>query len=611
MTFSALLLTLLAAAPPAAPASELELPADTVAARLWNAETWSELLARDEALTFGRTSAETARARLADQELVGADRAATLLAVGAGGDVSARPLLRTFARESASTVRQGAILGLGELGPGDEAFLSELARDSDEGVARAALVALVLTGSSQGRRSVQDVARSPDPDRSAWARDALGFVDRRSAGPYDGADAYLELRWRAARRYGFVEGQSWETQLVEGLCASEEFLDGVVLQEAVRLATPGVRDHLMQQLIAVGGRAAARSVARTMQADLARTVRFRLWLPRDEAEWSVLFEEIERGKSHPDIVALLRTALDIPRYGVRALSLLVATGDAKAAGDALTLMPTFEPKVKAQLVRGFGATGEPKWIPELSRLRLDEDSRVHTEALIAQVRLKHTPARERLLAVLGNLEDPDRPAAVAILAELGWDLKMHPLITEALRTSQDFEEQLTLATVLVEQGVFAPRQLVRQALAAGVAGDRAAAMVRGLAINPSPQDLNWMREVFPAEGSLQLNIELARALLRNNDNSILPVLHAALWSEPWHRSLLAAALDISIRGIHGLRGELDAAPGDSGGKATRRVGFALGEFGGFGEVDLLSRRRRSGDPALQGAYLGALSARTH
>jgi len=611
MSLSTLVLTLLAAAPLSAPAADLELPPGSVAARFWGAETWTEQLERDAALSFGNTSTEKARARLSEQDLVGVERAATLLAVGAGGDVSARPLLRTFARESASTVRQGAILGLGELGPGDESFLNELVGESDEGVARAALVALVLTGSDKGRRLVQDVARGSDADRSEWARDALGFGDRPAAGPYSGADAYLELRWHAARRYGYVEGQSWETRLVEGLCSSEEFLDGVVLQEAVRLVTPGIRDHLMQQLIAVGGRAAARSVARTMQADLARTVRFRLWLPRDEAEWSVLFEEIERGKSHPDIVALLRTALDIPSYRVRALALLVGTGDAKAGGDALTLMPTFEPKVKAQLVRGFGATGDPKWIPELSRLRLDESSEVHTEALIAQVRLRHTPARERLLAILRNHDDPDRPAAIAILADMGWNLQMHPLITEALRSAVDFEEQLTLATVLVEQGVFAPRDLVRQALAAGVAGDRAAAMVRGLAINPSPEDLNWMREVFPAEGSLELNIELARALLRNNDNGILPVLRAALWSDPWHRSLLAAALDISIRGIHGLRGELDAAPADSGGKATRRVGFALGEFGGFGEVDLLSRRRRSGDPALQGAYLGALSARTH
>jgi hypothetical protein len=41
------------------------------------------------------------------------------------------------------------------------------------------------------------------------------------------------------------------------------------------------------------------------------------------------------------------------------------------------------------------------------------------------------------------------------------------------------------------------------------------------------------------------------------------------------------------------------------------VGFALGAWGGLGQVEQLAARVAVGDPALQGAVLGALGARTH
>jgi hypothetical protein len=44
----------------------------------------------------------------------------------------------------------------------------------------------------------------------------------------------------------------------------------------------------------------------------------------------------------------------------------------------------------------------------------------------------------------------------------------------------------------------------------------------------------------------------------------------------------------------------------------RRLGFAIGTWGGIDAVERVSRLRRSnpGDPAVQGAVLGALAART-
>ncbi|NUP96488.1 MAG: hypothetical protein HUU28_10035, partial [Planctomycetaceae bacterium] len=48
-----------------------------------------------------------------------------------------------------------------------------------------------------------------------------------------------------------------------------------------------------------------------------------------------------------------------------------------------------------------------------------------------------------------------------------------------------------------------------------------------------------------------------------------------------------------------------------GARDLRRVGFALGEWGGVNEVEWLSARISPAEPALQGAVLGALGQRTH
>ena len=65
------------------------------------------------------------------------------------------------------------------------------------------------------------------------------------------------------------------------------------------------------------------------------------------------------------------------------------------------------------------------------------------------------------------------------------------------------------------------------------------------------------------------------------------------------------------RGIQGLHDELASAPTEARPEDLRRIGYALGQWGGLAAVEALARRRGSGDPALQGAYLGALATRTH
>ena len=74
--------------------------------------------------------------------------------------------------------------------------------------------------------------------------------------------------------------------------------------------------------------------------------------------------------------------------------------------------------------------------------------------------------------------------------------------------------------------------------------------------------------------------------------------------------MLAAGLIVQSRGITALEEELDTPPTPVTGNDLRRVGFALGEWGGVDALEALSRRRPAGDPAVQGAYLGAMSSRS-
>jgi len=74
---------------------------------------------------------------------------------------------------------------------------------------------------------------------------------------------------------------------------------------------------------------------------------------------------------------------------------------------------------------------------------------------------------------------------------------------------------------------------------------------------------------------------------------------------------MVAGMDDAVgRILAALEREADAAPTDASEAALRRLGLALGEWGGYGEVQRLVRSRTLRDPLVQGAYLGALAGRT-
>jgi hypothetical protein len=143
-------------------------------------------------------------------------------------------------------------------------------------------------------------------------------------------------------------------------------------------------------------------------------------------------------------------------------------------------------------------------------------------------------------------------------------------------------------------------------------GAYAVRLVRALRRHATTEDLGVFQRLFPRPEEPELNIELATALTELGDASILPLLRAALWRGGWVESVLAGGLVAEIAGIQALRGEIARPPSEASSNDVRRVGFAIGEWGGLVQLEGLARELRynSGHPALQGALLGFLSART-
>ena len=85
------------------------------------------------------------------------------------------------------------------------------------------------------------------------------------------------------------------------------------------------------------------------------------------------------------------------------------------------------------------------------------------------------------------------------------------------------------------------------------------------------------------------------------------LLHAAALNLPWHQALLAAGSAHAAYGEDVVVQWIEELSGEAASEQARRLGWALGEFGGQGAVSRLHERPLA-RMALQGARLGALMA---
>jgi HEAT repeat protein len=581
------------------------------------AQKWSDLLARDRRSTFGLKTATSAASVIDDRAASEGARCVAVVALGAGRCRVERARILALAGERSPELRQAAIFALGALGQRDDVgTLVEYSGRKVAQVADAAVFALALNATPEARAELARLEREAGDTRSEAIEAALAFLGE-PQGESELARTWLGLRFEAARRHGLVDGQAWESLLVEDLARNQKFLNRVVYRCAANLKRPGIKDHYLEIALAGAPPERLRGVVAAIPEELCKLVDNGLFLPADESEWAIVVDEIERRRLEKRTESLLRRAWSVPSLRVRAAALLVR---AKVPQSLPLLEVHLRSNVAAEralAAEAIGSANDASYVPDLSALDADPDEGVRAAALIARVRLGDgaalAAARDRL-GLEGEKRTQLHEGAVTLFEaflRVASASELRGLGIAALeRLPGLFRSRLAIELVL---GGYDPaREEVRQFLRRErPSGELGAHAVEALALNPGAVDVALWRELFPLGDELEVDAQLACGLVTARDAEAQPLLRAALWSEPWNRSALAAALCIEVAGIESLRLEVLKPPTGAGARDLRRVGFSLGEWGGVNEVEWLSARISPAEPALQGAVLGALGQRTH
>ncbi len=565
---------------------------------------------RDARLSFTPESAARARVVLAAGPSEVEARATALLALGGsrtGGDLAR---LESALADGKPLERRAALYALGETGVAGLAALERALAGDVSGLEEAICVALWVAerrgAAAAGTRLVEFAQADTALGRAAARALALRAGEGAS---FAALTEYHDLRWRAARAYGLVDGQRGPKALAAELFAEAAFRERVVVTAAAGLAPEVLQAHLFELLL-TGERAEVLRVAVVhFPAQLERALLAGAWKPSLEA-WRVMLAEIESARAERRAQGLLEIAFrESPELEAQAGLLLVRAGgdlpwrwvsDQLEAGGA---------RMRSALAEACGERGEKARIPDLADLlERRPDLAIFGEGLVALARLGHAPAREALDEILKGPASPERDQVVAALARVLHDGNLRARAETVLRR-EDLAPELRFELELALVGAPVERARLRAALSEGRSLEQRVRLVRALARTPEAADLELLAGLFPTENERELDVELALALLQNRHPAVDGLLRATLWSDEWNASVLAGGLLVQAGGARALADELGAAPRSAGESDLRRVGFALGQWGGFAALEELARTRSEGDPALQGALLGALAVR--
>jgi hypothetical protein len=577
---------------------------------------WKELLERNRRASFTPRTGELARQDLDSGLLNERQRAAALFALGVGREQRERPRLEASALVGSLAERRAALLGLGELGLRVDSLLGEEIRDPE--VAAWAFLALLRRGGLGARRLVEELARQGSAVNRPAVEALVGFAfSPESSRPSEAARHWLDLRWEAAQAYGLVDGRAWSTILRDRLLADRRFLDHCIYLAAARFPRPGVKDHLVGALLEEGGPAALRACVRSMPDELAAMLEAGVWSPPEPGGFDAILDEIEREQLETASVALLERAADRPAVRVRAWRLLARAGifdGLEAIARDWAVLST-EDRIRACAAFGDSGLDEASaWL--VGRLQ-DPSERVQAAVWLARARLRDPEAREHVSLVLSDPTDQRWDDWLGVALELVHDRLIGDLLNAQLEAA-DTPERVAIAAHLALAGRLSPLDWLRPELREGLPpGQLTLLGLRALARRGSGEDVARLARLFPLEGegelALEINAVLVRSMIANRNLAVLPLLRAAIWTDPFDRSVLACLLFTEVAGLHALREEVVNGPAAASSRDFRRAGFGLGAWGGLSELQRLQERGRlpAGDSIMQGAFLGAMSIRTH
>jgi len=577
--------------------------------------------ARDKRTGFDPTSAQSARLALQGLRPGDQRRPLALLTLGAAGAIAERGTLLAIAAEGPTDDRVAALLAIGELrsGIGDGLALLERFAAAETGQIQSACLVALARSNEPLARAVLSRFASGATDLAEQAKGVMAHaIDPGASSPPLLWRHLYELRWEAARRFGTVDGRPWSIVRIDELAQDKAFLENLVLWCAPDLAG-GPRNDLLLELLLRPGRSMAciDTAVRALPDEIERMVDADVWRPANRGEWLRVVDTIvarEDWRRFPS--TLLQAAV------IREARPLVA-GFMHTPGGPFeeALLEAFEskdPRDRANAAYSVGAAGVSDYTTVLRELAQDPEPWVQASALASRVRLGEAAALREAETLFGLPPERRTPRLTSYLFEfldraapdsdvLGLLERLAPTLAESDRLNAD--------AILAFNGRRADREALRLALPAQDPNtNETFRIVRALGFRPSLEDLEALARVFPFDNSSIANLHAARALVLGRHRVVDPLLRSAVWILDLNTALLAAGLVYETRGAPTLRQWAVRPPANAREEDIRRVGFALGTWGGPREVDALRAElgTASGaeEAALQGAVLGVLAART-
>ncbi len=585
---------------------------------------------RDLRTSFDRRSATLARADLEELEPGAPGYESALFTLGAAGALESRAVLvestSEFTSEStleaaATQDRLAAIFALGELkarvGPAIDVLLA-LTTDDDPAVRTAAMVASIRTGVSAGRQHVATLAGGAG-SAAGEARDVLAFAaDPTGQGLPSAFRRLYQLRWNAARAYGFIDGAVWASTLMDELSENEPFLQALVLQLVLDLKIEGARDHLLEALLDGDGVRRIVVGAQRMPVVIESMIDAGVWRPADWKEWKWLMLTI----LHEELAYLfprtIQLAVAQPSAAAAAVAFLQRSEG--RYGELVERSLSHEdPSVRALAAFALGAAGNPDYTARLLEVSEDPVAWVRANAIGALIRMGNVGGNIRAGRILSLPPEDREPRMTSylfqVLERAAPDANVIEFLQDAAPRLDGPDRAAADAILLLYSRAPVETGVLRRELPGMVATNPEAIFgARALARRPGASDLRVMARLFPREGAADMNLALASGLAQSGHRSVEPLLQKAVWELPWNVSVLAAGV---VRATYGERTLISWAanpPVETTEQDVRRLGYAIGEWGGMPAVEALRRRLNSAAgadlPALQGAILGALAART-
>jgi hypothetical protein len=577
------------------------------------APSWRDLLSRDSRLSFSLRSATDASAALDRTDGTALRRAGAWMALGCAGSAGDRARIVKQARIGKGLERRAAILALGEMAADEEGLLSWLAGDVDAQAAECALLALLRSHRPGGRDRVQASARDASDPRSAVALGLLAFDrDPATSPPPRAVRTLIELRWEAASAFGMVDRASFAARRVDELASSPAFVSVVVLRAAARSPSGAVKDHLLSALVEGQGPGRLTAAIDAIPRQISQLVDSGLWTPRDPGEWATILEEIEREHVEALTSELLAQAEEKPGLRWRARALMEPSDRGGLVSFTAADLAGLEAGDRALACQVLGSTVDPDPRILLTALVGDVDVRVRGAARVAELRLGGKSAAPEMDKILPDRSHPEHVAVLESLCRNARDPAVAIRLEGFLRTAAG-ADLAAVAAALCVHGRASGRETVRSLLCldSPPTGARRLMLVRALSRRPGGKDRQVLSELFPQAGEEALNLELAVGLASLSDPAVRPILRAALWRGGFDESVLAGILLAEANGARFLIEEILRPPREADSADLRRVGFALGEWGGVAALTALAREAVSAaGPEMQGALLGALSSRT-